>query len=239
MLYLYIGLGAFFFLGISIAGSASANFLDAVNKKGLIRSSLAMTTANFANQVVKNRNLPVHVITTPGKLGDFYSSRNKVIALSEDFYQSDALVGIVIAAHEFGHAITDYERSSIFHLHRALSRICRFLNSIFYLVLITSIVCLLAIENNIYFEILIFTAVGIVGLSTLLKLITVKNEKNASKIGIELLRENGADKRDIKAAKKIYNAALITYIGAIFMPIVKILQFIIYIIYITIGKIFS
>lgn len=237
MLYFYIALGAFFFIGVTIAGSANANFLDAVRKREHTPCSIGLTSAEFARFVVKDKKLPIAVTRTPGKYTDYYSSKSKTIAVSEQLSGSTSLVAVAIVAHELGHAITDIQRNASFVAHQVLVRLCRFLNSIFYLVLVGAICCLLFVENNTYFLALIFTAAAMVGLSFILRLVTVRIESQASKIGKALLREYGATGKEIRQANKIYRAALITYVGAIFMPIVKILHFIVSLLY-AITRIF-
>ena len=238
MLYFYIGLAVFILVGTSIAGSASANFWDAVKKRGEMPCSIDMTAADFAYKVLRDKRLPVKVTQTPGKLTDFYSSKNKIIAISEELYNSDSVVALAITAHEIGHAISDYQDKAAYVAHQYLAHVCYYMNYVFYILLAGLIATLIAPISSFWVLLFVFSIAAVILLWFILRLITVQNEKLASKIGIEILKEYGATKEEIRSSKKILKAALITYVGEIFMPFVRIWRFFLKLLDKTIGRLF-
>ena len=238
MLYIYIGLAVLILIGTSIASSASASFLDAIKKRGDTPSSINMSAVTFAHTVIYDKQLGIRVVRTEGKFTDYYSSRNKLIAISDELCDSKTIVAISITAHELGHAIADHQHSATFTLHQILAKTVYYLNIAFYIILVAAIALLIAPVAHFWFLVLFYIMLGIIAISFLFKFITVSNEKLASRIGVNLLREYGATSKEIRAAKKIYRAAAITYVGAIFMPFVKIWRFFLFIIHNTIGKLF-
>jgi len=239
MIYVYIAIGVFLLIGVSIAGGASMHFWDCVKKRDRILSDISMTASDFAKDVLKQRKIPVTVVSTEGAYNDYYSSKAKQIAISEELYLSPTVVALGVTSHELGHAITDYEKNVIYRSHKILRRITSILNKLVYLILIASLVLFLFFEDyNLIAEILIYVVLGIFALSFLFKFLTIGNEREASKIGIELLKEYGMPKNEIKIVKKVLNAALLTYIGELFMPIVKVLRFFGKIFDATVGRLF-
>lgn len=240
MFYVYLTIGIVLLIGVSIAGGASKQFVDTVKKRDNILSSISLTASDFAKNVIMSKNLPITVVRTSGEYTDYYSSRAKQIALSEGLYLSPTVVALGVTAHELGHAITDIEKNALYKFHKYFRRLISFLNKVVYLALIAALVLLIGFEE--YFNIgiiLLYVVLGIFVLSIIFKIVTVGNENKASQIGIELLKSYGMPKDEIKIVKKVYHAALLTYIGEIFMPVVKFFGFIGKLFDLTIGKLFK
>ena len=235
----WVALGVILLIGISIAGGAWSQFVSTYEKKDGIVSVIELSAANFAKNALAKHNIPVDVVRTSGKFSDYYSHKARHVALSDETYSSGTVVALGIASHEVGHAITDYNNSIIYRLHSVMRKITSILNKLVYLVLIAGIV-LYFFEDLVYIaNILMFTVAGIFLLSFIFKFITVGNERAATKIGIELLKEYGMPKDEVKICKKVLNAALLTYIGEIFMPIVKFLRLLGLLFDVTLGRLFK
>lgn len=237
-IWVWVVLIVIVFIGTSIAGGASLQFWDTVNKKDGIVSSVNLTAADFAKDALTKKNLPVNVVKTSGKFNDYYSHKAHHVAISEDLYSSNTVVALGVTAHELGHAITDYNNSFVYRLHYSLRRFIKVINWLVYLVLIAAIVLLFFEEYSFISIYLFYTALGMFVASILFKLLTVKNEKNATDEGLDLLRGYGMPKSEIRTVKKVLNAALLTYIGEIFMPFVKILKAIAWVFDNTLGRLF-
>ncbi len=237
-IWVWVILAVIVFIGTSIAGGASLQFWDIVNKKDGIVSSINLTAADFAKDALTKKDLPVNVVKTSGKFNDYYSHKAHHIAISDELYSSGTVVALGVTAHEIGHAITDYNKSFVYRLHYSLRKFIRVINWLVYIVLIAAIV-LLFFEEYSYISIYLFyTALAMFIASILFKLLTVKNEKDATDQGINLLRSYGMPKSEIKIVKKVLNAALLTYIGEIFMPFVKLLKALAWLFDNTLGRLF-
>ena len=237
-IWVWVILVVIIFIGTSIAGGASVQFWDIVNKKDGIVSSINLTAADFAKDALTKKDLPVNVVKTTGKFNDYYSHKAHHIAICEDLYSSNTVVALGVTAHEIGHAITDYNQSFVYRLHYSLRKFIKVVNWLIYIVLIAAVV-LLFFDNLAFISMYLFySALGMFIFSILFKFLTVKNEKNATDEGLTLLRNYGMPKSEIRIVKKVLNAALLTYIGEIFMPFVKLFRAIGWVFNHTLGALF-
>ncbi len=239
MLWMWITLGVILFVGISIAGGASRQFYDSYKKRNGIVSDIGFTAADFAKDVIKKRQLPITCVRTEGEFNDFYSHKARVIAISDDLYMSPNVVALGVTAHELGHAITDFDNNIIYRSHSFLRGFVNVLSKLVYLILIAAIVLFFFEEYIFISKILLYVVLGIFALCLFFQILTVGNERSATKTAIQLLKDYGMPKNEIKIVKNVLNAALLTYIGAIFMPIVKVLRFIGKIFDVTLGRLFK
>ncbi len=238
-IWIWVAIGVLLLIGISIAGGAWSQFVSTYEKKDGIVSVIELTASDFAKNALAKNNIPVEVVRTSGKFSDYYSHRAKHVALSDETYSSGTVVALGIASHEVGHAVTDYTNSVVYRLHSILRKITSILNKLVYLVLIAGIVLYFFDELVYIANILMYIVLGIVALSYIFKFLTVSNERAASKIGIQLLRDFGMPKDEVRICKKVLNAALLTYIGEIFMPIVKFLRLLGLLFDVTLGRLFK
>lgn len=76
------------------------------NKYSQIGASARITGAEAARRLLQqNRIVDVAVEETGGTLSDHYDPKAKVVRLSTDIYHGHHLAGLAVAAHEVGHAI--------------------------------------------------------------------------------------------------------------------------------------
>jgi Zn-dependent membrane protease YugP len=251
-IYILIAVGVFLFIGASIATGSAQYFNDTVKKvmkKDRGSNSLGMTAGQFANEVMKRYNLQLTLARTPGKFKDFYSSKNKMIAISDEFIESQSMTAIGVVAHELGHAIDDNQRGLAFRMRQFFIRFAKALNVFFWLAIVAAIVLFIInatevepLENITYNQlgfIMLYVAAGFFGLIIFIKLLTAKTETNASKIAVSLLKEFGFTAGEIKKVKKVLRAAFLTYVGDIFMPLIKLFQSVLWILSNTIGRLFG
>ena len=75
-------------------------------KYSQVGSSARITGAEAARRLLQqNRIVDVSVEETGGVLSDHYDPRAKVVRLSSDIFHGHHLAGLAVAAHEVGHAI--------------------------------------------------------------------------------------------------------------------------------------
>ncbi len=236
---LLIIVGVVILIGVSIAMSAGANYKNTLKKYTSDKSDANYNAGDFARKELAERKIDVQVVRVEGQYTDMYDSANKVLALSSKNYSSYSVVSAAIASHEMGHAIQHHTNSSKFNAYWKLRKFVKFLNPIFWIALVASVVCYIAIPWEPLVAIsLLGVSGGIFLISLILKFVLISVEKEASKFGIEILKENNYSEDDIKIAKKLYRAALITYIADIFTPIVKLIDGLGWLIQNTLGRLF-
>jgi Zn-dependent membrane protease YugP len=193
-------------------------------KYSAVRNKKGYTGADVARQLLISAGIrDVAVEPIAGQLSDHYDPRGKILRLSEGVYNSASIAAVGIAAHETGHAIqhdTGYGflsfRNWILPAVNISSKAAMPL-IIIGLVLGSGSGSLLLMEIGI----ILFCAV------VLFQLVTLPVEFNASSRAIELLEENHfLTDEEIKPAKKVLNAAALTYVAAALSAMLTLLRFV-------------
>lgn len=152
------------------------------------------------------RDIPIEL--TPGQLSDHYDPRNRVLRLSSEVYRSSSIASVSVAAHEVGHAIQHANGYVPLSLRNMIFPVARFGSSAAWLFIIAGLL-VPSLGGLMDIGIILF------GAAVLFQLITLPVEFNASNRALELLDSNGfvsGDER--RGAKKVLNAAALTYVAA-------------------------
>lgn len=166
-----------------------------------------------------NRLESVGVESVAGMLSDHYDPRAKAVRLSEGNYQSSSIAAVAVAAHEVGHAMQDglgYAPLALRH-------------NLFPVVNITSTMAmpLLLIGFISNFPMLIDVGIVFFSVAVLFHVVTLPVEFNASTRALTQLRQgNFLDEGELAGAKKVLDAAALTYVAATAMALLQLLRFI-------------
>lgn len=145
--------------------------------------------------------------------GDAYGKG--ILFLSKSTITNCSIASFAILAHELGHALQDKEGKKL-SLLTWQRRIGRILGVLFWPLLLVGAVLMLIDTNLFVIGIsLIASGLAIFVFSLIIKFITIKIEKDASKKAIELL-ERELNEEELKLAKKLLNDAKLTYWGDFF-----------------------
>jgi Zn-dependent membrane protease YugP len=163
-------------------------------------------------------DVPVEMV--PGKLTDHYDPVNRVMRLSTDVFNSSSVASLGVAAHETGHAIQHQERYSPLVIRNSIVPIVNFGSNLswvlFFAGFILGIPILLRIGIILFLTVVIF------------QLITLPVELNASRRALSLLDSKGILVEDeLQGAKKVLDAAALTYIAAVLMAIAQLARLLI------------
>lgn len=170
-------------------------------------------------QVLINRNrLNVNVTSIPGHLTDHYDPRNKTVALSYSS-QQNSVASVAVVAHELGHALQDAENYAPLKLRGAIVpavQLGGWVGPVMFLVGL-----LLASETLMW--------VGIVGfaLAALFAIVTLPVEFDASRRALAMLQTNRLlTDQELRGAKKVLDAAALTYVAAAAQALTTLLYYI-------------
>ncbi len=198
-------------IGLAIANYAGKNLITIYNENASVVIDF-YNTLNFANLVSNSEfNGAVKSRVIDGILTDNYY--NKTISLSQNVAYANNVSAYAVCAHELGHAIQFRDNPKKMKSFSSKQLISRILSKFTLPLFLIGIVCT-------FFNIIL--AVCILGLSVLTfvvgllaKLSTIKIEKEASQNAIMLLQKyTDCDDNMIKRAKKVLNAAKLTYIAS-------------------------
>lgn len=187
-----------------------------------------LTGKDCAKQILNLNNIhDVQIDEIDGTLTDYYDSKNKILALSKDNYNSASIASIGVSAHECGHAIQDKEnyfpnkiRNLIIKTYNITSKL---LMPIIIIGLLFDFVLLIPKVANIF----LICGMIVFGLSFLASLITLPVEFNASKRAIKTLQNNNIlSEEELLKAKQVLSAAALTYIASFLYSLLNFLRFV-------------
>lgn len=214
-----IGIVAFvvlFSAALAIANHSSERFMQEYEKTGKIYINEGIDVLDFVHMLNHSRfDDKLRVQEVKEDTNNFYYSKKKVVGLSKKTLTSNSLASFAIVAHEMGHAMQDKQGNKL-KTHNFLRKLGSFIGFLFLPAIIAGIVLLFfGINFRIYSYICFGVAGGILFLAIFIKAITISIEKDASKIGIEFLKEIMSEK-EVLACKKLLNKARLTYWGDLF-----------------------
>ncbi len=196
--------------------------VSSVYKKYTRVASAQGITGEKAAQYLLQRNgiSDVTVEAVEGKLSDHYDPRSKAVRLSVDNYKGTSLSALAVAAHEVGHAIQDNTGYLPLKLRHSILPATN-LGSwaafpLFFIGMIFSTPMLMDIGIILFAGVVIF------------HFITLPVEYNASSRALAQLGDNGMLlQEEITGAKKVLNAAALTYVAATAVALLHLIRMLI------------
>ena len=179
-----------------------------------------MTGAQVARYILDQHGLTdVRVVPTQGFLADHYNPATKTVALSEDNYHNSSIAGTAVAAHEVGHAIQHAEAYSFLTLRAKLVPVANISSNASWIFVLIGI---FASSSG-------FLLLGIVLLlaGVIFQVVTLPVEFDASKRAMnEVVSLGIINNGEERSAKKVLNAAAMTYVAAAAVAILELLRLI-------------
>lgn len=190
-------------------------------KYSRVANQRGYTGAQVATQMLHNSGIyDVRVERVAGHLTDHYDPRTKTLRLSQSVYDSMSVAALGVAAHETGHAIQHDVGYGPLGLRSLMVPLCNFGSKLAMPLIILGFLFSSNTGNTLLLLGILFYC-----LSVAFTVITLPVEFNASSRAIDLLVEQnflGAD--EIGGAKKVLNAAAMTYVAAAFAAIAELLR---------------
>lgn len=191
---------------------------NSFNKYSRIRNTKGMTGADVAKSILERSGLyDVRIERVAGELTDHYDPRTKVVRLSQSVYGSDSIAAIGVAAHETGHAIQHSVGYGPLALRSTLVPVARIGSNLGFPFAFIGL--LLGLPFLVNVGIVLFS------MAVAFTLITLPVEFNASKRAIRTLEDTGLlDYSEVDPAKKVLNAAAMTYVASTAVAVANLLR---------------
>lgn len=204
--------------GIIVAIWAQTRVSSAFNQYSRILSQSGYTAAQAARGILDANGLSdIRIEQVGGNLTDHYDPRHKVLRLSQPVYNSTSLAALGVAAHEVGHAMQDKEEYAAMKVRSAIAPVAQFGNYASWLILIIGLI--FGNFNLAMAGVVVFLAVVI------FQLVTLPLEYNASSRALIALEGGGYLRgSEVDGAKKVLNAAALTYVAAALTSILTLLR---------------
>lgn len=182
-----------------------------------------MTGADIARRILRDHNIhDVNIEPVAGNLTDHYDPRSKTLRLSEDVYGSNSMAAAGVAAHEVGHAIQHEQGYVPLKFRSAWVPLASTGSNISIFVIIAALF-MGGAQTTMGFTL------GLAGLAlfatvTVFTLITLPVEFDASKRALVTLKEGRyLDQDEMHGARKVLNAAALTYVAAFLTSLLTLL----------------
>lgn len=203
-----------------IALWAQTKVSSTYNKYRTIRTMNGYTGQQIARMMLDEAGLyNIPVLETAGRLTDHYDPRSKVVRLSSDIFHGATVASAGVAAHEIGHAIQHAENYKPLALRTSIATAVNF----------SSQMSIILFMIGLFFSFPILTNIGIIffTIAVFYQIITLPVEFNASKRALAILESrNILYGNEVTGAKKVLNAAAMTYVAAALMSISQLIRLI-------------
>lgn len=185
-----------------------------------IHSSGGISGAMVAKRILQQNNIfDVEIESVPGELSDHYDPRTKKVRLSESNYNGTSLAALAVSAHEVGHAIQHNTAYVPLQLRHSILPVTNFAS--------WAAFPLFFIGFFMQTQFLIDLGIIFFGAVVLFHLVTLPVEFNASSRAMSQLEGQGLlMAQEIDGARKVLNAAALTYVAAAAMALLQLIRLI-------------
>ncbi len=182
-----------------------------------------MTGADIARSILEDNNIrDVKVERTPGELSDHYDPRTKVLRLSEPVHDSNSMAAFGVAAHEVGHAIQHAKSYSLLSFRSAWVPVANLGGGLSMVVIFLAF--FLGGAESATGASISWLGVLLFGCTTVFTLVTLPVEFDASKRALVCLQKgNYVTEKELDGARKVLNAAAMTYVAAFITSLLTLL----------------
>ncbi|MTI67597.1 MAG: zinc metallopeptidase [Firmicutes bacterium] len=188
------------------------------NKYLNVRSKSGYTGAEIAKYILDRNGLnDVRIEHVRGHLSDHYDPRKKVLRLSSQVYNGSSVASVGVAAHEVGHAIQHANGYYPLILRNNIAPIAGFGSRLAWPLVFIG---LFIAPSFIKVGVILYAAV------VAFQIITLPVEFNASNRALAQLENGLLSSSEIKPAKKVLNAAALTYVAATLVGIAQLIRLI-------------
>lgn len=210
-----------FFLMLPVmifAGYAQRKIRRTYAQYSQVPAKSALNGEIIARQLLKDKGITdVTIERTRGKLTDHYDPRNRTLRLSKGVAQGQSIAAIGVAAHEIGHAVQHNQKDWLLSFRNRFAPVAQIGSSL--------AVPLVLAGYFIGFVGLAKFGVFLFGFMVLFQLVTVPVEKDASRRALVMLRDGGyLDETELVGAKRVLDAAALTYIASLIVAIAQLLR---------------
>ncbi|NLK20953.1 MAG: zinc metallopeptidase [Epulopiscium sp.] len=204
---------------IIFAMYAQTRVKSTFNKYVRVGTRRGYTGAEIVNKILQYQGIDdVTVEMVSGKLTDHYDPRTKTLRLSGEVYNGNSIASVGVAAHEVGHAIQHNKGYVFLNLRNSIVPIVNIGSHMAMPLIFLGIVFSYTLVN---IGILLFSGV------VLFQLITLPVEFNASNRAIRILDGEGLLlENEVPHARKVLNAAALTYVASAAVAIANLLRLI-------------
>jgi len=205
---------------VAAQGKVQSNF----KRYSRIENSRGITGAQAARKVLDANGLyDVQIEQIRGSLTDHYDPRSRVLRLSQTVYGVDSIAAVSVACHEAGHAIQHATAYAPLKIRNSIVPVVNIASSLSWILIIAGIGLL---YTNYYMGDMLFN-IGVIFFASVIVFhgLTLPVEYDASGRAMEQMEALGiVDEEEYVGAKKVLNAAALTYVAALATAVANLLR---------------
>ena len=189
-----------------------------------VTSAAGLSGAETAHRILQQHNLyDVGIEEVPGTLSDHYDPRAKVVRLSPDIYHGHHLAGLAVAAHEVGHALQHAKGYFPLHVCHTVLPVANLGSTLAFPLFLAG---MFFSSSGLGF--LMDLGILFFGAAVAFSFVTLPVEFNASSRAMRLLAEGRfLAQQEVHLARKVLNAAALTYVAATAMALMQLVRLLI------------
>jgi len=169
----------------------------------------------------RNGVADVSVQPVAGVLSDHYDPRSKVVSLSRQNYEDRSIASIAVAAHEVGHVLQHAEGYVPLQFRTAIAPVAGFGSMLAFPLFFIGVIFRIPGVSPVLMDLGILFFTGAV----LFQVVTLPVEFDASRRALVQLSSSGAVvPEEVAQAKKVLDAAALTYVAAAAMAALQLLR---------------
>jgi Zn-dependent membrane protease YugP len=212
-------------LGMALSLWAQFKVKSTFSKYSKRATSSRLTGADVARRILADNGISdVRVEPVPGDLSDHYDPRTKTLRLSEPVYGSNSMAAFGVAAHEVGHAIQHAQKYAPLGFRSAWVPVANFGGGLSMLVIMGAF--MMGGAATATGSQLGMLGVLLFGTTTVFTMITLPVEFDASKRALATLERGGyVSSQELDGARKVLNAAAMTYVAAFVTSLMTLLYY--------------
>ena len=179
-----------------------------------------LTGADVARLMLQQNGITdVQVQSVAGRLTDHYNPQTKTVNLSDDVFGSASIAAVAVAAHETGHALQHRDAYAPLVLRSAAVPTVNIGSHLSWPLVIAGLI--------FSWQPLVTAGIALFALVVLFALITLPVEFNASSRALATLEGQGyLDAEEMTGARKVLNAAAMTYVASALSAILQLVRLI-------------
>lgn len=205
--------------GVIVAIWAQTKVTKAYNTYSKIRVASGISGREISRRILEHNGIhDVQIVPANGRLTDNYNPRKKTVNLSEGNYSGSSIAAVAVSAHETGHAIQHNHGYAPLSVRSLIAPVVSAASYLLWPILILGLFAgfTQAIDIAVYIFLGIF----------IFQLVTLPVEYNASRRALAALTsEHVLTEEEIYGAKKMLNAAALTYVAATLVALLNVLRF--------------
>lgn len=179
-----------------------------------------LTGAQAAQEVLRMNGVSgVAVRSVSGNLTDHFNPKDNTIYLSDSVFNATTVAAVGVAAHEAGHAVQYAEGYVPIRIRNSFVPVAQFGSKFSFV--------LLLIGLFLYSQSMFLIGIILFSFTSIFQLLTLPVEFDASRRALVGIDQRGLLTEDeLVGAKKVLQAAALTYVAALLMSLVQLLRYV-------------